>query len=40
MKNTLAIPETFLGVGYTKDRAGPPLEAVRVPVPQPGATRF
>jgi NADPH:quinone reductase-like Zn-dependent oxidoreductase len=30
------IPETFLGVGYTKDRAGLPLEAVRVPVPQPG----
>src|SRR6201997_5869647 len=37
MKNTLAIPETFLGVGYSKDRAGLPLEAVRVPVPQPGA---
>jgi NADPH:quinone reductase-like Zn-dependent oxidoreductase len=37
MKNMLAIPETFLGVGYTKDRAGLPLEAVRVPVPQPGA---
>jgi hypothetical protein len=37
MKNTLAIPETFLGVGYTKDQAGLPLEAVRVPVPQPGA---
>jgi NADPH:quinone reductase-like Zn-dependent oxidoreductase len=36
MKNTFAIPETFLGVGYTKDRAGLPLEAVRVPVPQPG----
>jgi len=36
-KNTLAIPETFPGVGYTKDRAGLPLEAVRVPVPQPGA---
>lgn len=32
----LAIPETFLGVGYTKDRAGLPLEAVRFPVPQPG----
>jgi NADPH:quinone reductase-like Zn-dependent oxidoreductase len=29
------IPETFLGVGYTKDRAGLPLEAVRVRVPQP-----
>jgi NADPH:quinone reductase-like Zn-dependent oxidoreductase len=37
MKNTLAIPETFLGVGYTKDRAGLPLEAVRMPVPQLGA---
>ena len=31
------IPETFLGVGYTRDRAGLPLEAVRVPVPQPAA---
>lgn len=31
------IPETFLGVGYTKDRAGLPLEAVRDPVPQPGS---
>jgi hypothetical protein len=37
MKQTLTIPETFLGVGYTRDRAGLPLEAVRVPVPQPGA---
>jgi NADPH:quinone reductase-like Zn-dependent oxidoreductase len=37
MKQSLAIPDTFLGVGYTKDRAGLPLEAVRVPVPQPGA---
>src|SRR5437899_4485290 len=37
MKNTLAIPETFRVVGYTKDRAGLPLEAVRMPVPQPGA---
>jgi hypothetical protein len=27
MKQTLTIPETFLGVGYTKDRAGLPLEA-------------
>jgi NADPH:quinone reductase-like Zn-dependent oxidoreductase len=35
MKQTGAIPETFLGVGYTRDRAGLPLEAVRVPVPQP-----
>src|SRR6201999_3170908 len=31
------IPETFLGVGYTRDRAGLPLEAVRVPVARPGA---
>ena len=37
MKQTLTIPETFLGVGYTKDRAGLPLEAVRVPVRQPEA---
>jgi NADPH:quinone reductase-like Zn-dependent oxidoreductase len=37
MKQTLTIPETFLGVGYTKDRAGLPLEAVRVPVPRPEA---
>jgi hypothetical protein len=29
------IPETFLGVGYTRDRAGLPLEAVCVPVPRP-----
>ncbi|MFF7188870.1 zinc-binding alcohol dehydrogenase family protein [Streptomyces sp. NPDC008222] len=35
MKQTQKVPETFLGVGYTKDRAGLPLEAVRVPVPQP-----
>jgi hypothetical protein len=35
MKQTLTIPETFLGVGYTKDRAGLPLEAVHVPVPRP-----
>ncbi|HXB84662.1 zinc-binding alcohol dehydrogenase family protein [Mycobacterium sp.] len=35
MKQTQTIPETFLGVGYTRDRAGLPLEAVRVPVPQP-----
>src|SRR5437879_4594854 len=33
----MALPETFLGVGYTRDRAGLPLEAVRVPVPQPAA---
>src|ERR1700740_2248468 len=37
MKQTLTIPETFLGVGYTRDRAGLPLEAVRVPVPRPSA---
>jgi NADPH:quinone reductase-like Zn-dependent oxidoreductase len=37
MKQTLTIPETFLGVGYTKNWAGLPLEAVRVPVPQPAA---
>jgi NADPH:quinone reductase-like Zn-dependent oxidoreductase len=36
MKKTITIPETFVGVGYTKDRAGLPLEAVRVPVPKPG----
>lgn len=35
-QQALTIPETFLGVGYTKDRAGFPLEAVRVPVPRPG----
>src|SRR5208337_276214 len=37
MKQTHTIPETFLGVGYTRDRAGLPLEAVRVPVPQAAA---
>ena len=37
MKQTLTIPETFLGVGYTKNRAGLPLEAVCVPVPRPEA---
>src|SRR5271169_4535445 len=37
MKQTQTIPETFLGVGYTRGRAGLPLEAVRVPVPQPAA---
>jgi NADPH:quinone reductase-like Zn-dependent oxidoreductase len=37
MKQTQKIPETFLGVGYTRDRAGLPLEAVRVPVPHPAA---
>ena len=29
------IPETFLGIGYTRHRAGLPLETVRVPVPKP-----
>jgi hypothetical protein len=38
MKQTPIIPDTFLGVGYTTDGAGLPLEAVRVPVPQPAAT--
>src|SRR5262245_51911935 len=37
MKQTRVIPETFLGVGYTRDRAGLPLEAARVPVPHPAA---
>src|SRR5215813_13780404 len=37
MQQTQTIPETFLGVGYISDRAGLPLEAVRVPVPQPAA---
>jgi NADPH:quinone reductase-like Zn-dependent oxidoreductase len=37
MKQAQTIPETFLGVGYTRDRAGLPLEAVCVPVPQPAA---
>jgi NADPH:quinone reductase-like Zn-dependent oxidoreductase len=35
MKQTQTIPETFLGVGYARDRAGLPLEAVRVPVVRP-----
>jgi NADPH:quinone reductase-like Zn-dependent oxidoreductase len=30
-------PETLLGIGYTKDRSGLPLEAVRVPVRRPAA---
>ena len=37
MKQTQTIPETFPGVGYTRDRAGLPLEAVRVPVRRPAA---
>jgi NADPH:quinone reductase-like Zn-dependent oxidoreductase len=37
MKQTQTILETLLGVGYTRDRAGLPLDAVRVPVPQPAA---
>src|SRR5262249_9157714 len=35
MKQSAKIPHTFVGIGYTRDRAGLPLEAVRVPVPQP-----
>jgi NADPH:quinone reductase-like Zn-dependent oxidoreductase len=35
MEQTQMIPETFLGVGYTRGRAGLPLEALAVPVPQP-----
>jgi len=31
------IPDSFLGVGYTRDRAGLPLGVVRVPVPRPTA---
>jgi NADPH:quinone reductase-like Zn-dependent oxidoreductase len=34
--NSTVIPDTFLGVGYTKHQAGLPLEAIRVPVPTPG----
>ena len=34
VKQIPTIPATFLGVGYTRDRAGLPLEAVRVPVGQ------
>ena len=37
MKQAQTVPETFLGVGYTRDRAGLPLEAVRVPVSRPAA---
>jgi hypothetical protein len=37
MKRSAKISETFVGVGYTRDRAGLPLEAVSVPVPRPGA---
>jgi NADPH:quinone reductase-like Zn-dependent oxidoreductase len=37
MKQTPTIPKTFLGIGYTKDRGGLPLEAVRVPLPRPAA---
>jgi hypothetical protein len=37
MKQALTIPETFLGIGYTRDRARLPLEVVRVPVPRPAA---
>src|SRR6201986_1625102 len=37
VKQTQVIPETFLGIGYTRDRAGLPLGAVRVPVQRPAA---
>src|ERR1700761_6298708 len=37
MKEKHTIPEAFLGVGYTRDGTGLPLEAVRVPVPRPAA---
>ena len=37
MKQAQTVPETFLGVGYTRDRAGLPLEAVRVVVSRPAA---
>ena len=37
MKQTPTIPKTFLGIGYTRDRGGFPLEAMRVPVPRPAA---
>src|SRR5258708_18452293 len=37
MKQHPTIPETFLGFGYTKTRAGLPLEAVRVLVRRPEA---
>src|ERR1700755_1481526 len=37
VEQTQVIPETFLGVGYTRHRAGLPLEAVRVPVRRPAA---
>ncbi|GAB2842099.1 hypothetical protein GCM10027176_52510 [Actinoallomurus bryophytorum] len=39
MKQTHTTPEKFVGVGYTRDRAGLPLEAVRIPVPQPTANQ-
>jgi NADPH:quinone reductase-like Zn-dependent oxidoreductase len=32
---TPQIPQTFLGIGYTRHRAGLPLESVRIPVPKP-----
>ena len=34
------IPTTFVGIGYTKSRDGFPLEAIRVPVPQPAADQI
>ena len=37
MAQPTSIAETFLGVGYSRDRAGLPLEAIRVPVLGPAA---
>src|ERR1700739_773095 len=37
IKPNPTIPETFLGIGYTRGRAGLPLEAGRVSAPRPGA---
>jgi NADPH:quinone reductase-like Zn-dependent oxidoreductase len=35
MNHAQTIPESFVGVGYIRDRAGLPLDAVRVPVARP-----
>ena len=35
MTKTPHIPEIFLGIGFTRHRAGLPLEGVRIPVPKP-----
>jgi NADPH:quinone reductase-like Zn-dependent oxidoreductase len=37
MTQPTSIAETFLGIGYSRDCAGLPLEAIRVPVPRPAA---